>query len=70
MSRHWSLAELDWQDIGKGWTRARVELAEGDSAVNPASTKEENVLRGPMVVEYDRSRSGISVYINPEDSNT
>lgn len=53
--------------LGAGWERHLVELKEGDSAVNPSSTKPENVLRGPAFVVYDRHTTGITttVYAHP-----
>lgn len=58
---HHDLKDLDWSDVGNGWTRAVVELKKGDTAVNPASTKPERVLRGPALVIYDRHRTSIQV---------
>lgn len=59
----YKLDDLDWVPLGHGWERAAVLLERGDTASNPASTKEENVLRGPASVTYDRHRSGIHVIV-------
>jgi hypothetical protein len=61
---HYAFKDMEWVDLGEtGWSRASVTLDEGDSAVNPASGKPENVLRGPAVVTYDRHRTGINVHV-------
>lgn len=44
--------------LGEGWTRHIVELAEGDTADNPGSTK--HPVYGPCVMVYDVARSGIT----------
>lgn len=46
-------------DLGGGYTRHLVQLAEGDTADNPASSK--GPLYGPAFVCYDVHRSGIDV---------
>lgn len=46
-------------DIDDGWTRHMVQLDEGDTADNPASTK--GPLYGPGFVVYDRHRTSITV---------
>jgi hypothetical protein len=48
-------------DLGGGYTRHLVELGEGDTSSNPASTK--GPILGPCFVCYDRHRTGISVQI-------
>lgn len=50
--------------LGEGWTRHIVELAKGDTADNPASTK--GPLYGPGFVTYDISPQGTTAY--EEDS--
>jgi len=52
-------------DLGSGYTRHLVQLEEGDTADNPASTK--GPIYGPCFICYDVHRSGISVgvYSNP-----
>lgn len=52
---HVGYDDLDWKDIGDGWERTEVELASGDSAWNPTSTK--NVIWGPAKVTYERGPS-------------
>lgn len=47
--------------LGDGWTRHIVQLAKGDTADNPASTK--GPIYGPAFVVYDCHRSGISVAV-------
>jgi len=48
--------------LGNGWTRHIVELAEGDTADNPCSTK--GPIYGPAFVTYDCHRSGITVHVD------
>jgi hypothetical protein len=61
---HYALEDLDWVSLGDtGWERASVTLEKGDTATNPASTKEENVIHGPALVSYDRHRTGITVHV-------
>jgi len=65
---HHSYDTLTWRDAGEGWTQARVELAKGDTAWNPASTKPERAIHGPAIVVYERSRSSINAYVeDPAD---
>lgn len=45
--------------LGEGWTRHIVELTEGDTADNPASTK--SPLYGPGFIVYDVAKTGITV---------
>jgi hypothetical protein len=61
---HYTNADLTWTDAGEGWTIARVELAKGDTAWNPASSKAENAIHGPAVVTYHRSRASITAYVD------
>lgn len=46
-------------DLGAGWTRHLVQLEEGDTADNPASSK--GPIYGPCFLCYDVARSGINV---------
>lgn len=46
-------------DLGGGYTRHMVQLAMGDTADNPASTK--GPIYGPQFVVYDCHKTGISV---------
>ena len=55
---HFDPDQLDWQPIGDGWQRAELRLGRGDSAWNPASTKPERAIWGPVVVTYDRAPDG------------
>lgn len=50
---------LNGHDIGNGWKRYMVQLEQGDTADNPASTK--GPLYGPGFVVYDVAPSGITV---------
>ena len=52
---------LNGHDLGGGYTRYLVQMAEGDTADNPCSTK--GPIYGPAFVCYDVHRSGISVQI-------
>jgi hypothetical protein len=52
----WTSRNLPWKHVGKGWFRATIELAKGDTAWNPASTK--RVIYGPCTVQYERGPSG------------
>lgn len=44
-------------DIGNGWTRHMVQIAKGDTADNPSSTK--GPIYGPAFIVYDVHASGI-----------
>ncbi len=50
--------------LGNGWTRHIVELQEGETADNPASTK--GPLYGPALVVYDVSRTNIHVHVHKD----
>lgn len=52
--------------LGGGWTRHIVELAEGDTADNPASTK--GPIYGPAFVVYDCHKTGITVHVHDDAS--
>lgn len=60
---HIGMDNLDFENTGDGWSRARAILADGDTADNPASTK--RLIQGPAGVEYVRAPDGgLNVYVN------
>lgn len=54
--RHITPTELDWRELGNGWSAARVELADGESAWAPVGAG--NVVAGKATVTYTRAPSG------------
>lgn len=56
---HYSQDQLDWKPIGDdGYESVSVQLARGDTAWNPGSTKPERSIFGPCTVTYERWRDG------------
>lgn len=53
---HYDLDNLPWENVAPNTQLARALLREGDSAVNPASTK--GVIYGPAEVRYWRHPDG------------
>lgn len=58
---HYKLEQLEWRDLGNGWSEASVTLREGDTATNPASTK--GPLYGPAKVTYQKAPGGIRTIV-------
>lgn len=57
LPKHVALADVDWLPLGDtGWHRASVNLHAGDTADNPASTKE--LVYGPCIITYERAPDG------------
>lgn len=52
--------------LGGGYTRHIAQLAEGDTADNPASSK--GPIYGPCVVVYDVAPSGIQIHVDEDAS--
>jgi hypothetical protein len=57
---HW----IPGHDLGEGWTRYIVQLAKGDTADNPSSTK--RPLYGPAFVVYDVAHTGITTHVHKD----
>jgi hypothetical protein len=56
MSKHFSLDDLTWRDVGNGWKFASVTLSRGETTDNVVSTKK--LIYGPASVEFWQAPDG------------
>jgi hypothetical protein len=53
---HFDLIAANWHDVGGGYQRAEVVILDGETAVDPGSTK--RVIHGPAHVIYSQAPDG------------